>query len=92
MSFKSTKCVSSNGVVVYTTYAKPCPPGTEPTGDIIYTGTNLPNTGVNNGDTLTVALQKIDNDLSGAELIAKIIAAISEDDDLRVALCTALNC
>jgi len=92
MSCQTTNCTNSNGVVVYTTYQKPCPIGTTSSAYLIYTGPNLPNTGVNTNDTLTVALQKIDSEMSPAELVAKIIAAISADDDLRAALCAALNC
>lgn len=91
-------CYGAN-VIVYTTYPAGCStttpgPFTLPvdSDNLVYVGPALTYTEIENGDTISVALQKIDAKLSPSELIGLIITAIEGDDDLRAALCTALNC
>lgn len=89
----------TEGYVVLTTYPRGCTT-TEPSpytlplssGNVYYSGPNLPYTGIQTTDLLTVALQKIDAALAPAALVAAVIAAIEADDSLRADLCTALNC
>jgi len=98
------KCVPGmpcydNSVIVYTTYPAGCQtevpgPFTLPlsSDDVYYSGPNLSYAGINNTDSLTISLQKIDAKLSPTELINLIITAIQGDPVLRTALCTALSC
>mgnify|MGYP001611156594 FL=1 len=86
-------------VVVLTTYPKGCStsvpsPYTLPLSseNVYYSGANLPYTGIQTTDLLTVAIQKIDAKLSPEEITNAVIAAIEADDMLRAALCAALNC
>lgn len=86
-------------VIVYTTYPKGCETS-EPSaftlplgsGSIVYTGAALPNSGIEYADTLTVALQKLDNKLDPEEIVNAVISAIEGNETLRAALCAALNC
>lgn len=91
-------CYNEN-VIVYTTYPAGCQtttpgPFTLPfsSDDLYYAGPNLIYAGIDTSDSLTVAIQKIDEKLSPTELINLIITAIEGDESLRTALCTALNC
>jgi len=52
-----------------------------------YVGPNLPNSGVANGDCLTLALEKIDNNLSAASLLAVIEA----NPTLKAQLCAIIS-
>ena len=59
------------------------------TNDVIYTGTNLPHTGIKTGDCATLAFQKIDNALNPAT----ILAAIAASPSLSAEFCTLVsNC
>lgn len=89
----------NNDVITYYTYPKGCSttvpsPFTLPLSsvNVYYAGPDLPNSEIETGETITVALQKIDEKLTPSEIVAAVIAAIGSDNDLRVALCTALNC
>lgn len=86
-------------LITYTTYPKGCSTSTPSpltlpirSEDVYYSGPNVPNSGTNTEDTVTVAIQKLDNKLAPSEIVAAVIAAIQADDDLRAALCAALNC
>ena len=58
---------------------------------IIYSGPNLPNTGINTNDSLTVALQKIDEALSSDALINTVLTGLATNPSLRVAFCALVN-
>lgn len=92
-------CYKGNDLITYYTYPKGCSssssgPFTLPlsSDNLYYSGPNLPNSEIETLDTVTVSLQKLDFKLTPSELVAAIITAIEDDDDLRAALCTALNC
>jgi len=59
--------------------------------EVYYSGPNLPNTGINTEDTITLALQKIDNKLSPENLIAYIVDILNTNPTLKNDLCTALG-
>jgi len=89
----------TQGLIVYTTYPRGCTtsepsPYTLPLSseNVYYSGANLPYTGIQTTDLFTVVIQKIDEALSPAEIVNKVITAIEADDTLRTALCAALNC
>ena len=100
----SCNCSSGNpcysgAPIVYTTYPKGCTTSTQGpwtlplrSEDVYYSGPALPNANISTTDLLTVAIQKLDNALTPSELVAAIIEAITADDTLRAALCTALSC
>lgn len=92
-------CYKGNDLITYTTYPKGCTtstagPFTLPlsSANVYYSGPNLPNSEIETLDTVTVSLQKLDYKLTPSELVAAIITAIEGDDDIRTALCAALNC
>lgn len=96
------KCVPgmpcyNNGVIVYTTYPAGCGTYTPspftlplPSDDLYYAGPNLPYTGINTEDTITVALQKIDEQLSPEAIFDLLIAAIDNNPSLKVILCAKI--
>lgn len=64
-----TPCYRGNDVIVYTTYPRGCTSSSSSNScvaypissdNLYYSGPNLPYTGIQTGDTLTEALQKID--------------------------------
>jgi hypothetical protein len=57
------------------------------TDDVYYAGPNLPNSGVNTNNSMTVALEKIDNKISAES----ILEAIAADPTLRAQLCAIIN-
>jgi hypothetical protein len=62
------------------------------TSDLLcYAGPVLPNTGIASSNTITVALQKIDAELSPASLLEAIILALDNNPTLKAALCSALS-
>jgi hypothetical protein len=61
------------------------------TNNVKYTGPNLPNTGIETNDNVTVALQKIDADLDPTVLAQAILTAIGNSVQLQTALCNLLN-
>ena len=63
------------------------PPCTTNSSTVLYVGPNLPNSGVNTNNTLTVALEKIDSKIS-AETILDAIAA---NPTLIAQLCEIIN-
>jgi hypothetical protein len=61
------------------------------TNNVKYTGPNLPNTGIETNDNVTVALQKIDEALDPIELVQTLITAINQNPSLQVMFCTLVN-
>ena len=97
MSCHSGNCNDCSGdVIIYTTYPKKSKCGSKecvPTDLVCYNGPNLPNTGIENTNDLTLALQKIDNELNPNNLIIAILQAISSNVTLQQAFCEAVaNC
>ena len=54
---------------------------------VIYVGPNLPNSGIQYNDCLTLALEKIDNKMSAASILAAIAASYT----LKAQLCAIIN-
>ena len=75
----------------YSAYYHPVPIGCSNTmvtsNNTYYVGPNLPNSGVANGDCLTLALEKIDNNLSAASLLT----AIAANPTLKAQFCAIVN-
>lgn len=74
------------------------PPGCDPTpvpvissDQVHYDGPNLPCTGVQNGDCLNTALEKIDAKICSQELVASIIQTIANDDVLKAYFCQLVS-
>jgi hypothetical protein len=64
------------------------PPGGAPTSNNVpYVGPNLPNSGVNTNNSLTVALEKIDSKMDAAT----ILNAIAASPTLKAQLCAIIN-
>ena len=61
------------------------------TNNVKYTGPNLPNTGIETNNNVTVALQKIDEALDPVELVQNIIIAINQNPSLQVMFCALVN-
>ena len=55
--------------------------------NVAYIGPNLPHTGVNTNDSLTVALEKIDTSISAASFLNAIAASPA----LKAQLCAIIN-
>ena len=49
---------------------------------VYYSGPNLPCSGINNKDSITTAIQKIDAQLCGENLVNNVFSAILNDADL----------
>jgi hypothetical protein len=62
-----------------------------PTSSIQYNGPNLPNSGVDTGDGMNVAMQKLDNALEPIELVQTLITVINQNPSLQVMFCTLVN-
>lgn len=62
-----------------------------PTTAVVYNGPNLSNTGIDSGDNVTLALQKIDNSLEPIELVQTLITVINQNPSLKVMFCTLVN-
>ena len=75
----------------YTAYYHPTAVGCDNTmvgsNYVYYTGPNLSNSGIQAGDCLTLALQKIDNNLSAASLLT----AIAANPTLKAQFCSIVN-
>lgn len=91
-------CYSNeSSVIVYTTYPAGCSSCNPSTGGCValpissaylyYGGPNLPYSGVNTEDTLTVALQKIDERISDVGIFEAFMAAIINDPELKARFC-----
>ena len=91
-------CYRTNDLVVYYTYPKGCTtsqpsPHTLPlsSDDLIYTGPNLPYTGIQTDDEITKALQKIDVQLNPTVIFDLLIAAIDNNPSLKAILCAKIG-
>lgn len=62
-----------------------------PTSSVQYNGPNLPNSGVDTGDGMNVAMQKLDNALEPIELVQTLITVINQNPSLQVMFCTLVN-
>ena len=62
-----------------------------PTSSIQYNGPNLPNSGVDTGDGMNIAMQKLDNALEPIELVQTLITVINQNPSLKVMFCTLVN-
>lgn len=62
-----------------------------PTSAVQYNGPDLPNSGIDTGDILTLALQKLDNALEPIELVQTLITVINQNPSLKVMFCTLVN-
>jgi hypothetical protein len=74
------------------------PPGCDPTplpiigsDQVRYDGPNLSCTGVQTGDCLNTALEKIDEKICSEELVASIIQTIANNDVLKAYFCQLVN-
>lgn len=83
------------GPEVYAFYPRGCcgEPLTCPVNSdiVIYSGPNLPSTGINTNDSLTVALQKIDVALSSDVLINTFLTGLATNPALQVAFCALVD-
>lgn len=82
------------GPLVKITYPNGCDPYANRIIDsefVEYSGDNLPCTGIQTCDSLTVALQKIDEKICSSELVAQIIQTISNDDILKAYFCQLVS-
>jgi len=62
-----------------------------PTSAVQYNGPALPNSGIDTGDTLTLALQKLDNALDPVELVQTLITVINQNPSLQAMFCALVN-
>jgi len=91
-------CYPSGDAVVYYTYPKGCStsvpsPYTFPisSDNLIYTGPNLPYTGIQTDMDITEALQRIDAQLNPTSIFAAFIAAIDNNPALKTILCSKVG-
>jgi len=68
-----------------------CGPCVTTSTSIIYTGPNLPNSGVNSNDPLNCVLSKLDDALSPENLATALIDAIASNPTLATQFCTLVN-
>lgn len=81
-----------NTVTVYTTYPAGCvPPVTVGSDHVIYTGPNLPCSGISNSDFLTTALQKIDIKICPDQLVDTILSVLETDPVARARFCAVVS-
>lgn len=81
---------------IYTVYPASCIPsaflGYPINSDLVcYYGPNLPNSGTNNEDTLTLALQNIDAKLSPQAIASAFYSVIMTNPSLRTVFCNIVN-
>lgn len=84
-------CYGQLTKVVYPKGCDPCLYVTTDASKVIYNGSNLPCTGVQTGDCLEVALQKIDNKICSSDLVAQILQTIANDPILGSYFCNLVN-
>lgn len=81
-------------LIIYKTYPKGCGCGPIPSiilSDYVeYSGPILPNTEITTQDTLTVALQKIDDKLTPEQLFQAVVAAIQSNPTLKTQFCNLI--
>lgn len=82
--------------MVYAAYSGDCaniPNGCCPTSKTLYDGPNLPNTGIENKDNVSVAFDKIDDALDPTTIVQNFINIISANPPLAVLFCDLVgNC
>lgn len=69
----------------------PLPPICVASNNVIYYGGNLPNTGIENNTSLTVAFQKIDAKLDPNQLATAVLTAINSSVQLKTLLCNIIS-
>lgn len=84
--------------IVYTTYPKGCvttesSPFTLPlsSDNVVYTGPNLPYTGIQTDTNLTEALQRIDAKLNPTVIFDLLMSAIDNNPSLKTLLCSKIG-
>lgn len=89
-------CNPSPLPMIYAAYPANCadiPNGCCPTSKTVYDGPNLPNTGIDNKDTVSVAFDKIDDALNPTTIVQNFINIISANPPLAVLFCDLVgNC
>jgi hypothetical protein len=58
---------------------------------VVYTGPNLSCTGIQNGDCLETALEKIDGRICSEELVSQILDTIANNPVLQAYLCNLIS-
>lgn len=77
-----------NTVAVYTTYPPGCTPSvTIDSNNVIYTGPNLPCSGISHNECLTVALQKLDSKVCPAQIVEAFFSIVETDPVALARLC-----
>ena len=84
-------CYGQLTKVVYPKGCDPCLYVTTDANRVVYNGSNLPCTGIQTGDCLEVALQKIDNKICSSDLVAQILQTIANDPILGSYFCNLVN-
>lgn len=77
--------------VVYPTTCDPYANRIVSSDFVEYNGDNLSCTGIQNCDTLTVALQKIDDKICSDQLVAQILQTIANDPVLKAYFCQLVS-
>lgn len=77
--------------IVYPPGCDPTPHETVSSEQVRYDGPNLSCTGIQNGDCLNAALEKIDTKICSTELVASIIQTIANNDVLKAYFCELVN-
>jgi len=77
--------------VVYPTTCDPYANRIIDSDHVEYQGDNLSCTGIQNCDTLTVALQKIDSKICSDDFVAQIIQTIANDPTLKAYFCQLVS-
>lgn len=88
-----TPCYNYGGTVVYPRGCgiDPCTAFKTGTDLVFYNGANLPCSGVNTCDSLTVALQKFDEKVCPEAIAQALFSALSNNLSLRNMFCTFVN-
>lgn len=89
-----TPCNPSPLPMIYAAYPANCadiPNGCCPTSKTVYDGPNLPNTGIDNKDTVSVAFDKIDDALDPTTIVQNFINIISANPPLAVIFCNLVS-
>lgn len=81
-------CYTQN--VVYSNQCDACKPLTT-SDDVYYSASNLPNTGINFKDSLTLALQKIDAEFDPITLASTILATIATNYQTKALFCNLVT-
>jgi hypothetical protein len=74
-------------------YSNECDACNQPTSsnDVSYVASNLPNTGINFKDSLTLALQKIDAEFDPITLASTILATIATNYQTKALFCNLVT-